>query len=333
MATRINMALQGGGAHGAFAWGVLDRLLEDGRYTPEAISGTSAGAMNAVLLCYGLQEGGTAGARELLDSFWQQVSLSSPAQLLGSQLPDTQYTSMTGWVLDILRYVSPYDLNPLDINPLRPLLTELVDFEQLRQEAPCKLFIAATAVQTGKIRLFREHELTVEHLLASACLPSLHQAIDVEGEHFWDGGFSGNPAVYPLIFDCDASDILLVLLQPMERGEVPVTSQAINQRVTELGFQTTFLREMRAISYSVQQAEKKFFTSSSMERRFKSLRFHLIESGEVLSALEGASKYDTRQAFLQGLKQQGQETADRWLLEHGQAPGRKASCDVQSLFL
>mgnify|MGYP005991488755 CR=1 FL=1 len=333
MAMRMNLALQGGGAHGAFAWGVLDRLLEEGSFFPEAISGTSAGAMNAILLAHGWQRGGADGARELLDEFWNKVSLSSPSQLLSSQLPDAQFSSMTGWMLDILRYVSPYDLNPLDVNPLRSLLSELIDFDQLRKDSPCKLFIAATAVNTGKIRLFRENELTVEHALASACLPTLHQAIDIDGECFWDGGFSGNPAVYPLIFDCDAKDIMLVLLQPMQLDSVPTSSQAINQRVTELGFQSTFMREMRAISYSIQQAKKRFFFGSSMERRFKALRFHLIESGEVLSSLEGSSKYDTRQSFLQELKLKGRDEADVWLQRNSSAIGVKSSCDVQSLFL
>ncbi|MFY0678119.1 MAG: patatin-like phospholipase family protein [Neptuniibacter sp.] len=332
MAKSVNLALQGGGAHGAFAWGVLDRLLEEG-IEPGAISGTSAGAMNAILVAYGWQVGGADGARELLDQFWTKVSLNSPSELVGSQLPDTQLTSMTGWMLDILRYISPYDLNPLDINPLRYLLEELVDFDALRNDCAVQLFIAATDVSSGKIKLFREYELTAEHALASACLPTLHQAIEIDGRHYWDGGFSGNPAVYPLIFDCSGEDILLVLLQPMEGHEVPTTSSAINQRVTELGFQSTFLREMRAISYTRQQAKDKFFSASTMERRFKSLRFHLIESGEVLSSLEQASKYDTRQAFLQELKERGRLEADHWVGSNFGAIGRKPSCDIEAMFL
>lgn len=332
MAKSVNLALQGGGAHGAFAWGVLDRLLEEG-IEPGAISGTSAGAMNAILVAYGWQVGGADGARELLDQFWTKVSLNSPSELVGSQLPDTQLTSMTGWMLDILRYISPYDLNPLDINPLRYLLEELVDFDALRNDCAVQLFIAATDVSSGKIKLFREYELTAEHALASACLPTLHQAIEIDGRHYWDGGFSGNPAVYPLIFDCSGEDILLVLLQPMEGHEVPTTSSAINQRVTELGFQSTFLREMRAISYTRQQAKDKFFSASTMERRFKSLRFHLIESGEVLSSLEQASKYDTRQAFLQELKERGRLEADHWVGSNFSAIGRKPSCDIEAMFL
>ena len=332
MAKSVNLALQGGGAHGAFAWGVLDRLLEEG-IEPGAISGTSAGAMNAILVAYGWQVGGADGARELLDQFWTKVSLNSPSELVGSQLPDTQLTSMTGWMLDILRYISPYDLNPLDINPLRYLLEELVDFDALRRGCAVQLFIAATDVSSGKIKLFREYELTAEHALASACLPTLHQAIEIDGRHYWDGGFSGNPAVYTLIFDCSGEDILLVLLQPMEGYEVPTTSSAINQRVTELGFQSTFLREMRAISYTRQQAKDKFFSASTMERRFKSLRFHLIESGEVLSSLEQASKYDTRQAFLQELKERGRLEAYHWVGSNFGAIGRKPSCDIEAMFL
>ncbi|MGH1460877.1 MAG: patatin-like phospholipase family protein [Neptuniibacter sp.] len=332
MAKSVNLALQGGGAHGAFAWGVLDRLLEEG-IRPEAISGTSAGAMNAILVAYGWQQNGPEGARDLLNQFWTKVSLNSPSELLGSQLPEAQMSTMAGWMLDILRYISPYDLNPLDINPLRYLLEELIDFDALRRDCAVQLFIAATDVSSGKIKLFREYELTAEHALASACLPTLHQAIEIDGRHYWDGGFSGNPAVYPLIFDCPGEDILMVLLQPMEGREVPTTSNAINQRVTELGFQSTFLREMRAISYTRQQAKDKFFTASTIERRFKSLRFHLIESGEVLSSLEQASKYDTRQAFLQELKDRGRLAAEHWVGSNFDAIGQSPSCDIESMFL
>lgn len=332
MATSVNLALQGGGAHGAFAWGVLDRLLEEG-INPQAISGTSAGAMNAIVLAYGWQQGGAAGARALLDQFWTRVSLNSPSDVIGTQLHGTHITAITGWVLDLLRYISPYDLNPLDINPLRYLLEELVDFEALRSSCDMQLFIAATEVSSGKIRLFREHELTVEHALASACLPTLHQAIEVEGKHYWDGGFAGNPAIYPLIFDCKGADILMVLLQPMQGRELPTSSSAINQRISELGFQSTFLREMRAISYTRQQARDKFFSASTVERRFKSLRFHLIESGEVLSSLEQASKYDTRHAFLLGLKEQGRAAADDWIRSNFALIGLKPSCDIETMFL
>lgn len=328
----LNLALQGGGAHGAFAWGVLDRLLEED-FKPKAVTGTSAGAMNAILLAHGWQEGKAQGARALLDKFWTQVSLNSPGELLGSQLHDTQMTSMAGWVMDLLRYISPYDLNPLDINPLRYLLEDLVDFEKLKEASPIKLFIAATDVSSGKIKLFRENELTVEHALASACLPTLHKAIEIDGSYYWDGGFSGNPAVYPLIFDCKEDDILLVLLQPLQGGEVPTTSQAINQRVTELGFQSTFLREMRAISYTLQQAKGCYFSLNGLGRRFRNLRFHLIESGEVFSSLEQASKYDTRQTFLQELKEKGRLTADRWIVENWDKIGNKPSCDLEPLFL
>lgn len=332
MAKSLNLALQGGGAHGAFAWGVLDRLLEED-FKPKAISGTSAGAMNAILLAQGWQNGGALGAKTLLDKFWLEVSLNSPSELLGSQLPDAQVTSMTGWVMDVLRYISPYDLNPLDINPLRYLLDEIVDFEALRESSAIKLFIAATDVASGKIRLFREHELTVEHALASACLPTLHQAIEIDGKHYWDGGFSGNPAVYPLIYDCHEDDILMVLLQPIQGRELPTSSHAINQRITELGFHSTFLREMRAISYTVEQAKEQYFALSGIERRFRRLRFHLIESDEVLSSLEQSSKYDTRQAFLQELKAFGRLKAEHWIDSNWRDMGQRSTCDLKSLFL
>ncbi|GGO88215.1 alpha/beta hydrolase [Marinobacterium nitratireducens] len=329
---KLNLALQGGGAHGAFTWGVLDRLLEEPDLSFEGVSGTSAGAMNAVVLASGWQQGGREGARELLARFWEQVSLHAlpePPAVLSTQ---GTAPAMAGLMLKISHFISPYDMNPLDINPLRALVERLVDFERLRAGSPFRLFIAATDVQTGKIRLFREGELHAEHLLASACLPNLNQAIEVDGRSYWDGGFSGNPAVYPLIFDCDCHDVLVVLLQPLLRVGTPASAAAIQERISEFGFQTTFLREMRAISHIKQEVSQLPISFSLFERRMRRLRMHLIETDELLATLGRATKCDTRLHFLESLRNRGRQRADDWLARHSDAIGRRSSCDME-LFL
>ncbi len=327
-ARKINLALQGGGAHGAFTWGVLDRLLEEPKLRIEGVSGASAGAMNAVMLACGLQQGGHEGARELLARFWHEVSLHALPEL-PSVLPTAGFgESVTDWMQMLSYYLSPYDLNPLDINPLRSLVERTVDFERLRAASPLRLFIAATNVQSGKLRLFRDTELTADHLLASACLPTLHKAIEIDGCSYWDGGFSGNPAIYPLLLDCASDDVLVVLLQPLMHVGVPVSASAIRDRVAEFGFQSTFLREMRAISYTQFEIRKTPFSLGAFERRVRRLRLHLIETDELLASLDRASKYDTRLHFLQALHDRGRERAHHWLEQQGHCIGRSSSCDL-----
>ena len=209
----LNLALQGGGAHGAYSWGVLDCLLEDGRYGFDGISGTSAGAMNALVLADGLMKGGPQWARLALEEFWQAIADSVPLDLSmpvqgGEGLALMPATRM---MLNWTQYLSPYQLNPLNFNPLRQLLKERVDFEGLRRHSPVRLFLAATNANTGKLRLFRNAELSVEAALASACLPMIHHAVEIDGEPYWDGGYSANPAVFPLFYECDSPEILLVL--------------------------------------------------------------------------------------------------------------------------
>jgi NTE family protein len=331
-ARKLNLALQGGGAHGAFTWGVLDRLLEEPTLQFDGVSGASAGAMNAVMLASGLQQGGHAGAREMLTRFWHEVSLHALPELPKGLPAAGMGESMADWMQMLSYYLSPYDLNPLDINPLRSLVERMVDFERLRADSPIRLFIAATDVQTGKLRLFRETEISADHLLASACLPTLHKAIEVDGCNYWDGGFSGNPAIYPLVFDCASDDVLVILLQPLMRVGTPVSASAIRERVAEFGFQSTYLREMRAISYMQFEIRKTPFSLGAFERRVRRLRLHLIESDELLASLDRASKYDTRLHFLEALRDRGRAQADRWLVQHGHCIGRSSSCDL-GLFL
>ncbi len=321
---KLNLALQGGGAHGAFTWGVLDRLLEEPGLRFEGISGASAGAMNAVMLASGLLQGGPEGAKDLLSRFWHEVSLHALPELPKGAPGE----SITDWMQVLGYFLSPADLNPLDINPLRSLVERMVDFEQLRAKSSTRLFIAATDVESGKIRLFRESELRTDHLLASACLPSLHKAIEIDGRSYWDGGFSGNPAIYPLIFDCDSDDVLVVLLQPLMREGTPVSAKDIRDRVADFGFQNTFLREMSSLSHMQFEICKTPFSISAFERRVRRLRLHLIETDEHLAFLDRASKYDTRLHFLESLRNRGRERAQGWLEQHGSRIGRQSSCDL-----
>ncbi len=324
---KLNMALQGGGAHGAFTWGMLDRLLQCEEIGFEGISGTSAGAMNAVLLAAGWQQGGAEGARDLLSRFWHGLMLPGPLDPAGLG----QHWSQ--WWRDMTKHLSPYDLNPFDINPLRKLLGELVDFERLRRDPPCKLFIAATEVHSGRLRLFREQELTAEHLLASACLPELYQAVEIDGQSYWDGGFVGNPVVYPLVFECQTPDLLLLLLHPRDQTGTPTSAQAIADRVAELGFQTTFMREMRALAAMQQRLKCRPWLMGETERRVRRLRLHLVGPDERLSSLHRNTKLDTRRSFLLALQQRGAMQMERWLQAEGHHLGRRSSCDLRAEFL
>lgn len=324
----INLALQGGGAHGAFTWGVLDRLLDEPWISFEGVSGTSAGAMNAVMLAEGWRQGGRQGAKQALASFWLAVASSD----FSIRLPEQVEGAVARFWLHAMRYLSPYDVNLLDINPLEDLLLKQVSFEKLRQDCPFKLFIAATEVATGKLKLFHERELALPHLLASACLPNIHKAIEIDGAYYWDGGFSGNPAVFPLIYECLADDILIVLLQSLQREKLPVSAESIAERVTELGFQSTFMREMRAVSNIRQYSSGSRWRQGWVERKVNGMRCHLLQSETSLDELGQLSKYDNSKQFLTELMASGQEACDHWLYSHQMKLGKRESCDVNGLF-
>ncbi|HSS65015.1 MAG TPA: patatin-like phospholipase family protein [Gammaproteobacteria bacterium] len=315
----INLALQGGGAHGAFTWGVLDRLLEEARLRVEGISGTSAGAMNAVVFAHGLTAGGREGAREALARLWasvaDQLSTLSPVSGGLSRLSDRngELTPLMHAFIAFTRFFSPSQLNPLAMNPLRSILNAQVDFEMLRERCPLKLFIAATQVRTGQLRLFHTRELTAEMVLASACLPSLHHPVEIEGEVYWDGGYSANPAVFPLAEHCRARDMVVVLLHPLSRPRIPRSSREIYNRITELSFNATFLREMRAIAIARRDPGFGIFFGDRLARRIRRARFYLIEASELMSELKVESQLNTHRSFLAMLKDQGRAHASRWL--------------------
>lgn len=324
----ISLALQGGGSHGAFTWGVLDRLLEDERITLEGISGASAGALNAVVLANGLVAGGRDGAREALKVFWESISTKEPFPLMQGNSPTngsgSQLTVMRAFLF-WSRFYSPYQLNPFNLHPLRDLLSRQIDFERLRAECRLSLFVAATAVETGMPRLFRNSELTLDVLLASSCLPQLHHSVQIEGGAYWDGGLTANPPIRPLLYKCAADDILVVLLNPVRRSHTPATADAIFDRMTEISFTSAFFAELQGIAMAKQEAEDGKFSFGSLERRLKRLKMHLIDSQELMSELEPLSKLDTHASFIKALYQEGRASAHAWLERNYQCIGVRSS--------
>lgn len=334
----INLALQGGGSHGAFTWGVLDRLLADERLEFEGISGTSSGAMNAAVLACGLSSGGRTAAREKLAEFWGRIGsefseiFSGPFYLsMLNPFPDTKHPALDTY-LSLTKTFSPYQLNPLDMNPLRELVAESIDFELLRHHCAVKLFIAATHVRTGKLKIFENREISIDALMASSCLPSIHQAIEIDGETYWDGGFAGNPAVFPLIFNCKQNDIVIVLLQPLEIEETPTTAEAIQQRTSDLGFNAAFLREMRAISFSKKLINKSWMPTGKLESRMDNINIHLIENQALASQYTARSRYNTLPSFINLFYKEGVAAADVWLEDNYTRIGENSSVDLATLF-
>jgi NTE family protein len=332
----MSLALQGGGAHGAFTWGVLDRLLESGQIDVEGISATSSGAMNAVVMAQGMTAGGPERAREELAKFWETVAERSPFELPtpgvfglmgGGTEPPTWMQAYVG----LSRTLSPYVMNPLDINPLRDILRERMDFDRLRADCTIKLFIAATRVSTGRIRIFRNEELSVEALLASACVPSVHHAVQIDGESYWDGGFAGNPALFPLIYECRSEDIVIVMLHPLQRDKTPTSAKAIWEHMSEIAFNTAFMREMHSIAQLKHQAEQ-LWGFGPVERRIKRLKLHLIEGEDSLSELSHLSRFNARWSFLKHLRDRGRDHASQWMEEEFPKVGSRSTLDLQTHF-
>ena len=331
----ISLALQGGGAHGAFTWGVLDYLLEDGRLAIEAITGASAGAMNAVVLLEGWVEGGPEGARAQLRQFWKRVSLDgvlSPIQrsvfdqFLNYWNPDGSPARL--WIDAWSKVASPYDLNPLDINPLKDALSSLIDFDRVRACTDAKLFVAATNVWSGKIRIFNGSELTVDHVLASACLPMVFKAVEIEGEPYWDGGYSGNPALFPLFYETRTDDVLLVQINPLERRSTPRTAREIQSRLTEITFNSNLLHELRAVEFVTRLIEEGKLSTKDYKRVF----MHRLHGGHDLDAFAASSRLNAKWEFFKELKDLGRSAARNWLSENYEAIGHKSTLDLRGAY-
>jgi NTE family protein len=328
----VDLALQGGGAHGAFTWGVLDRLLEEPWLRIDGISGTSAGAMNAAVLADGHAAGGADGARAALEEFWRRVSRAA----LLSPLQRTPLDVLLGrWTLDhspafiamdlASRLFSPYDLNPGGSNPLRDILAESIDFERLAQ-APIKVFVTATNLRTGRGRIFRNRAITPEVLLASACLPTLFQAVEIDGEAYWDGGYSGNPTITPLVRECTSRDTILVQINPVERPGTPRSARDILNRLNEVSFNAVLLKELRMIALLRQVAD----AGSCEGALWASMRIHRVAS-EAMVELGYSSKLNAEWDFLCMLRDEGRRSAAAFLAHHGQDLGRRSSLDLDLL--
>jgi len=330
---RLNLALQGGGAHGAFTWGVLDALLEHPELEFEGLSGSSAGAMNAVVFADGWLKGGRAGARRGLTDFWTELGQQMHWETLTrGEGEDISLSPVSKLLANWAGYFSPSQLNPFDLNPLRDLLKRQIDFEGLREASPFKLFIGTTQVNTGKLRVFRETEVSVEVLLASACLPKIHRSVEIDGEPYWDGGYCANPAVYPLFYDCDSRDVLLVLLSPLKREGTPRSVEEIELRIVELAFSANFMREMRMFAQAAEFSGPAFMTWGRLERRLQKMRFHMVDASQLISLQRTETQLISHGPFLELLRDQGRERANRWLLAHGADVGKRASIDLKQCF-
>ena len=326
----INLALQGGGAHGAFTWGVLDRILEDSRIALEGISATSAGAMNAAVLAHGLTAGGRDGARQALTDFWQRVSHAASLSPLQSFDRLASGHSPAHLVFDIWsRVFSPYQWNPLNINPLRSVIEQTVDFERLRTNSAVKLFLTATNVRTGKVKVFTNEEMSADCVLASACLPFLHQAVEIGGEHYWDGGYMGNPALFPLIYHCESRDIVVVHINPMERSDVPQSARDIMNRINEISFNSSLMREMRAVAFVTKLLDDNKLKDNDVKRMF----VHAIAADDVMQTLSVASKFNAEWEFLTHLHGIGRERAGAWIERNYDSLNAGSTIDIREAYL
>jgi NTE family protein len=331
----ISLALQGGGSHGAFTWGVLDALLEDGRLAIEAISGASAGSMNAIAMVEGFMEGGFDGARHQLRQFWEKIAFDGKLESSNRDIFQKFFGFWPG--AEAMRYTfadiasrlsSPYDFNPLDINPLRDVLDELIDFKKVRSCDCIKLFVSATNVWTGKIALFKVHELTADHIMASACLPTLFKAVEIDGIPYWDGGFMGNPALYPLFYGVASDDILLVQINPIERKDTPKTARDIQDRMTEITFNGGLLRELRAVDFVDKLIEQGKISSEE----YKHVFMHRIDGAGTLDDYPAASRLNSSWDFLQELHEKGRAAFQKWIKKHYEDIGEKGTLNLKHAY-
>ena len=331
----VNLALQGGGAHGAFTWGVLDRLLEDGRIHIEAISGTSAGAMNAVVAADGLMRAGEDGARESLHRFWKAVSDAGRMSPIQRGPLDV---FMGNWSLDnspsyvffdlLNRVTSPYDVNPFGLNPLKAILEEVVDFELVRSCDKMKVLISATNVETGRVKVFNRHELTCDMIMASACLPFMFHAVEIDGVPYWDGGYMGNPVLFPFYGECRSDDIVIVQINPVERKGTPRTAREILDRVNEITFNSSLLKELRAIDFV-----KRLLEEGKLDPQdYRRLHIHMIEAQEEIMPLGASSKLNAEWAFLLHLFEIGREAAGEWIENSYDHLGTRSTADARTMF-
>jgi len=332
---KINLGLQGGGAHGAFTWGVLDALLEDDRIDIEGISGTSAGAMNAVMLADGLARGGAEEARKRLAEFWQAASLDGNLPALQRSVVDRLFSftpyegsPVQAWFNAVARYMSPYDLNPLNINPLRELIERFVDFEAVKACKDVSLFISATNVHTGRLRVFPQEKVSADVVMASACLPFLFRAVEIDGVPYWDGGYMGNPAIFPFFGATATEDVLIVQINPVERLTTPTSQTEIMNRINEITFNSSLLAEFRAIDFVTRMIDQGRLPHGTRKGEYRRINVHRIALDSTFKKLTAGSKLKSDFEFFQMLHKGGRRAARNFLTAHYDDLGVRSTVDL-----
>jgi NTE family protein len=332
---KINLALQGGGAHGAFTWGVLDSLLADPRIEIEGISGASAGAINAVMLADGLARGGPQEARKRLGGIWRAVSSNgdlsevqrSVTQRLLSFVP-YEGSPAQAWFDALSSLWSPYDFNPLNINPLKDLIERFVDFEALRASGGLNLFISATNVFTGRLRIFPREKITAEVVMASACLPMVFQAVEIDGIPYWDGGYMGNPAIFPFFRTTDTEDVVIVSINPVQRNMTPHTQNEIINRINEITFNSSLIAEYRAIDFVTRLIDQGRLPRGRGTGEYRRINVHRIALDSAFKELTADSKLDSDFAFFELLHNGGQHAGQEFLSRHFDDLGVRSTVDI-----
>jgi NTE family protein len=333
---KVGIALQGGGAHGAFTWGVLDRLLEVDELVADAMCGTSAGAVNAVVCAYGLHIGGPEKAKELMEKTWRKIASSGnflfKPGVMDKYFGNGDLYNSPGylWFNAVSQFMSPYNFNPFNYNPLRDILNDVVDFEELHLYNKKKLFICATNVKTNRAKIFTNKDITVDSVLASTCLPLIFQAVEIDGEYYWDGGYMGNPPIFPLITNTNIHDVLLVKINSININSVPTTARDIADRVNEISFNSSLINEMKLIHYRNELLRNGVLKSDDKVNR--EIYVHTISGYDALSQLSYSSKMNTSWEFLLSLKEKGREIASRWLEKDFKEVGLKSTFDVEEHF-
>jgi NTE family protein len=333
---RVNLALQGGGAHGAFTWGVIDHLLEDGRLTVEGISGTSAGAVNAVMLADGLRRGGPNEARKRLADFWRAASLGGDLPAVQRAVTDRLFTLLPAegsptfnWLSAWSQYLSPYDLNPLNINPLKDLIERFVDFDGLRAD-PRQIFIAATNVQTGRLHIFPHDKISAEAVMASACLPAVFRAVEIDGVPYWDGGYLGNPVIYPFFHSTDTEDVVIVQINPLERKKVPHSTREIMGRVNEITFNSPLMAELRGIEFVNRLIDQGHIPHGTGPDEYRRINVHRIVLEGLGEQISSSSKLRNDFQSLELLRKIGKRAARRFLDTHFDQVGVESTIDLKA---
>jgi NTE family protein len=334
---RINLALQGGGAHGAFTWGVLEQLLSDERLAIEGISGTSAGAVNAVMLADGLGRGGREEAQKRLADFWRSASSTGNLPVLQRAVVERllSFTPLEGtpvqaWFDAMSRYFSPYDVNPLNINPLKDLIERFVDFDKLRANTDLQLFISATNVQTGRVRVFPRDKITADAVMASACLPTVFRAVEIDGVPYWDGGYLGNPVIFPFFNTTTTEDVLVVQINPLVRQATPTSSSEIMNRINEITFNSSLLGEYRAIDFVARLIDQGKLPHGIGPGQYRRINVHRIVLDRFGTHFDAFSKLSTDYDFLDMLHVSGKRAARRFLDEHFDDIGVKSTVDLRA---